>query len=355
MAHPSGKTAVEYVKPQFSPADVDAAGRAFVQSASVRDQQLALEVINNWRAAHHYPLNAITVALKQRARKVHEAAIISQRLKRLASVDKKLRTRSWIRLSKMQDIGGCRAVMPDLEHVYRLVSLQIDGPSTHTLTKINDYIMQPKVDGYRSVHLIYQFGGRAARAQEYAERGMHIELQLRTQLQHYWATAVETAETFSKQPLKSVGGKNDSPWREFFALVSTGFARMEGTQPVPGIAANRDEVSERLRELDGEFHFLYSLESYRVTVDAMSKQRGAKYFLLVLDPESTSVHLQGFRSSESEVASAAYASEEQRSLFGDNKMRVLVSVDDVAQLKRAYPNYFLDTSGFVRYARYLMR
>ncbi len=54
---------------------------------------------------------------------------------------------------------------------------------------------------------------------------MLIEVQLRTRLQHNWATAVETVGIFTGEALKSSQGNED--WQDFFRLVSTWFAHKE--------------------------------------------------------------------------------------------------------------------------------
>ena len=43
----------------------------------------AIEVINNWRAAHAYPLNSLYMTMRRRAKNVDNHAINAQRLKRL--------------------------------------------------------------------------------------------------------------------------------------------------------------------------------------------------------------------------------------------------------------------------------
>ncbi|MBU6438396.1 MAG: hypothetical protein KGQ77_12790, partial [Betaproteobacteria bacterium] len=56
-----------------------------------------------------------------------------------------------------------------------------------------------------------------------------IEVQLRTRLQHAWATAVEIVDAFTGQALKSGLKLNsgDPKWRRFFALMSSVIAIRE--------------------------------------------------------------------------------------------------------------------------------
>jgi len=56
-------------------------------------------------------------------------------------------------------------------------------------------------------------------------------MQIRSQLQHAWATAVETVGTFLQQALKSSQG--DEGWQRFFALMGNAMAMRERRPPVP--------------------------------------------------------------------------------------------------------------------------
>jgi hypothetical protein len=125
----------------------------------------------------------------------------------------KLRLNPSMKLARMQDIGGVRAVLKtikdvrDLEREYRNKS-----HFKHELVNEKDYIESPKNTGYRGIHLIYKYKNNRKKAKEY--NGLLLELQIRTRLQHAWATAVETMGTFLGQPLKSMDG--DKKWFDFF-------------------------------------------------------------------------------------------------------------------------------------------
>jgi ppGpp synthetase/RelA/SpoT-type nucleotidyltranferase len=99
----------------------------------------------------------------------------------------------------MQDIGGLRAVVREVDYVYKLRDLLLKGRFLHKLVREDDYIRKPKASGYRSLHLVYRYANKYA--PEYT--GLQIEIQLRTELQHIWATAVETMGIILKQSLKS--------------------------------------------------------------------------------------------------------------------------------------------------------
>ena len=103
-----------------------------------------------------------------------------------------------------------------------------------------DYIKEPKPDGYRSVHYVYKYRSKAE--QNECFNGLRIEVQLRSQLQHAWATAVETVSTFTGQALKSNIG--DAEWKRFFALMGSAIARREQRPVVPGTPENEYELLE---------------------------------------------------------------------------------------------------------------
>lgn len=109
-----------------------------------------------------------------------------------------------MQLARMQDLDGCRAIMPTIDNVYKLRVSYIKSDIKHKLTDQKDYIEFPKSSGYRGIHLIYKY--YSDRNQTY--NNLQIEIQIRTKLQHYWSTAVETAVTFTDQALKSSQGSN---------------------------------------------------------------------------------------------------------------------------------------------------
>ena len=104
-----------------------------------------------------------------------------------------------MRLNQMQDIAGIRAVVTSVARLRKLQESYVNSGFAHELVNTKDYIDRPKADGYRSVHLIYRYHNRRAVAYE----NLHVELQLRTQLQHAWATAVETVDAFMGQAIKA--------------------------------------------------------------------------------------------------------------------------------------------------------
>ena len=111
------------------------------------------------------------------------------------------------------------------------------------------------------------------------------------------------------------------------------------------------EIVAALTALDQLHRFCDTLDAYTATVEHVTSRDKAKYFLVELDLETRRVNMKGFRPGESAEAAEAYTAVEQDPVAAPRTNTVLVSVSDVSQLKRAYPNYFLDTTEFVARVR----
>jgi len=110
--------------PQYPKARVNWAGRILVAATpSEPDTEEALKIINNWRSSHSFPLLVFRVTLGNRGQQVDRSCLVAQRIKRLFSIGHKLDRFPSMNLSQMQDIGGCRAVVPNVAHVDALRGL----------------------------------------------------------------------------------------------------------------------------------------------------------------------------------------------------------------------------------------
>lgn len=326
--------------PHYSRSAVDRAGDVLAgRSDGQRD--LALEIINNWRASHSYPLNTFQMGLRQRARRVDPNVLIAQRIKRLASITAKLENEPSMQLSQMQDIGGCRAILPNVAEV-RAVRELYRYSRNHHLVREKDYVSHPKVSGYRSVHLVYRYFSN--KKPKY--NGLQVEIQLRSQLQHAWATAVETVGTFLQQSLKASHGPDE--WLEFFVLMASAIAALEDAPLVPGTPPSHTQLIRELKQHARALDVTNMLQAYHATLPLLSvpEARRNKYFLVELRPAEQKVNVRGFREKDLTVATDQYLRVE-RGLTGPGAEAVLVSVQSLDALRRAYPNYFLDTQVFL--------
>ena len=335
-----------WATPQYTPQEVNAAGKALWKMTfpvTTLDGIEALSVINNWRSSHAYPLNTFQITLRNRARRIERNVIIAQREKRLDSIHRKLVAKSSMRMTQMQDIAGCRAVFSKLSDVYKLVDLYKGRPFDHKFRGEKDYIRNPKPDGYRSYHLVYEYKGTGPGV---PYTGLRVEIQVRTQVQHAWATAVEAVGIFTRQALKSNQG--DAGWLRFFALMGTAISAIEGTPCVPNTPTTKAELLEELRPLAEQLAARDMLRAYNTTLNTLGSAKDAKYFIVELDPDANAVTVRRFKAKESAEANRQYTELESQIPDDSRRQVVLVSVTDINALKRAYPNYFLDTALFSR-------
>ena len=132
--------------------------------------------------------------------------------------------------------------------------------------------------------------------------------------------------------------------------MGTAIALREQCNPVPGTPTDTDTLKMELQSLTEELGVeghLTAFGSALKTVEAASST--AHYFLLELEPETNRLSIRGYGPRRLERANADYLAAE-RNLFGRGDA-VLVSADSLADLKRAYPNYFADTHLFLAAVR----
>jgi hypothetical protein len=327
---------------------VDKAGDALVSGEPAFDEH-SLDVINNWRASHAYPLQCLKMALLTRAKKVYPNAMVAQRLKRLPSIRLKLDNNKTMKLSKMHDIGGCRAVLRSVREAEQLVRVyeRIAAKNPHKRAEFirkYDYIAEPKPDGYRSVHLVFKY--RTDSKKRSAYNGLRIEVQIRSRLQHAWATAVETVSTFTGRSIRLDIG--DASWRRFFALVGTAIALRERRPAAPDTPREKRELVNEITTLYDSLHVRNALTGYSAAVNMLTgRPEKAESYLLVLDANEFTIEITPFKKGEGAIAATKYSAKEKDISGKSNMQTVLVSVDSVRDLRRAYPNYFLDTRVFL--------
>jgi hypothetical protein len=215
----------------FSKRQVDRAGevlRAFftwVPGTGVIFEQVAevpraFATVSWWRSQHAQPLSKTAASLRYHVAR-EEALIdgrvdVTQRLKRTETIGNKLSREPTMDVTQMQDIGGVRARLPSIEHVYA-VSLRLER--NWTIHRTRDYIAEPKPSGYRALHHIARREGRL------------IEVQLRTTLQDAWANQVEDDGHATGIGFKF--GQGSDAVNAYYGLVSRAFALVEQDEAIP--------------------------------------------------------------------------------------------------------------------------
>jgi len=112
--------------------------------------------------------------------------------KSTTSISEKL-VRESIRLTQVQDIAGCRLVVPEIADQERVVAALVEFFPDAILV---DRRSKPS-HGYRAIHLIVRVSDKL------------VEIQVRTMLQHLWAEQSEKMSDLVDPAIKYGGGAQD--------------------------------------------------------------------------------------------------------------------------------------------------
>jgi putative GTP pyrophosphokinase len=306
----------------------------------------AENILTYWRTIHGSVLDEFNEIVSNLVQEINPNSYVASRVKRSPTIIGKLKreTNTNTQLTTMYDIAGIRAIMKDLNEVEKLRENLKKVAQKHEFKDYNNYITNPKISGYRSVHLIYKYKN----TENLKINGLLIEIQIRTELQHSWGTAVETMSTFLGTNLKF--GQGQLKWLKYFALTGSAFSFLEGTPQVPGYE-NLDK-KETFRQAIYEFNYNQieqNLSAFSVAAKAITSRRKQNdfYHLLKLDIKNRVVNVKSFPKEEFEKANKEYTLMERKYSKKEGFEIVLVSTESVKELQSAFPNYFLDTKEFL--------
>jgi hypothetical protein len=144
-----------------------------------RDVDDAFEIAWRFRAEFQIPLTKVVMGVRSFVNTEGAPVVVAQRLKRMPTIVDKLTRHPAMQLSRMQDIGGCRSILP--AGSYDLIRRVRDRMARRDwdIVEEYDYVSSPKRTGYRGLHVVVLRDDRL------------IEVQLRTDQQHRWAETVE--------------------------------------------------------------------------------------------------------------------------------------------------------------------
>lgn len=195
-----------------------------------REEQEALLLLNEFRASHSRPLLKATMGLRSMIRTEGCAVEVAQRLKRRNAILSKLVREPAMALTKMQDIGGCRAILDSVDELRRV---ETRLRQKRRPLRVYDYVQRPRPSGYRGVHVIVEYDG------------CPIEVQLRSRRMQDWAEFVEELDGQFGQDVKN--GNGPQLVHDWLNLVSMAMAIEDSggtveTQVVDRINAMRQDV-----------------------------------------------------------------------------------------------------------------
>lgn len=344
--------------------EIDRAGSAIRHCANGSDRLNAIKAIQGFREFHLYPLMLIKNHLVRTSDKLRGKKNVARRLKRLDTIIDKLERATLdgenvnqIKLTRMQDIAGCRAIVEDLDMLKELQRRLEKSRSVHKIVAIKDYLT-PKKSGYGGVHLIYSCYEKSLNDHDWKKA--KVEVQLRTELQHAWATSLEIIDTLERINLKtSHVGHED--WREFFSLAGKLVAHKEGACII------KDDLE--LEELRLRLGFLvikldvvtkltkYSLAIRVIEINEIKKTFKSSHGMFLLkvymrteegdfDESGMEVVIEHFKMKDSSIGLQKL---NQADLDPKVDISIFVEASSINSLKQAYPNYFGSTYDFCNF------
>ncbi|MGQ3051373.1 MAG: hypothetical protein ACT6S0_06285 [Roseateles sp.] len=201
----------------MTPNQIDKLGERLRDTVTESDLR-ALDVYrNSFAPASTEVLNAL--------RKDFQLESTARPAKSTRAIVAKLR-REGTRLSTMQDIAGCRVVVPTRRSQRAHVELLVERFPAH---KLIDRLSKPS-HGYRALHLVIKLQGR------------WVEIQVRTELQHLWAQLCELIADRRGIEIKYGGGSaNVRQWLDWLSAAVDIIERYE-EDPTVGPVLGRHEV-----------------------------------------------------------------------------------------------------------------
>ena len=355
---------------KFSKKDVVRAGKNLIDDDLLNDQEKfnsTMGILTYWRDSHLVPLERSNQLLNRHIHHIDKNAFIAKRIKRFDSIKRKLKRFDKMELKNMQDIGGIRVVVSSQKQVDSILKILTNEMcfynKNNELIKIDNYIKNPKFDGYRSVHIVGIFKNSEGEDRK-------IEFQLRTKLQHSWATTLEIIDIFTQQNLKSDSGFQN--YKNFFKYVSDLFQLIESFKSFQknNIEELRKDLLNHLEKNDVLFQEAYGIMSFlrqgtsNTTIkdqlqlyclslkelnQKLSKSDKNSFILIRLNIAARKLEHENFSKKESKEALERYSLYEQTLSQNPNIIVALLSTDAIGGLQEAYPNYFADSEMFLKY------
>ena len=174
----------------------------------------------------------------------------------------------------MDDVAGCRLIFTDIEALNEFRCSMHKARFSHVLKndpEKYDYIKNPKGTGYRGIHDVYEYDVNSKSGR--ALRGLLVEIQYRTLIQHSWATAVEVIGLITKSQPKFERG--DSRYTEAMSYTSEILARAHENCRGPHPDLADAELIKKFSALDKELRHLRMLKGVKVADEVLSKGGGS--------------------------------------------------------------------------------
>lgn len=176
------------------------------------------------------------------------------------AITEKLR-RQHSRLSQIQDIAGCRVVVPTMDDQDDIIA---QAKAWFPNIVVDD--KRERLNGYRAVHLIV------------THKGKQVEVQVRTNAQHFWAEISEKLADHFGQELKYGNGKQEAlDFLSEFAAETVTLEKLQNQKiallkETPSLA-QRKAAKRRIESLDSaRRHSMYRAKALFMKLDKAASE-----------------------------------------------------------------------------------
>lgn len=313
---------------------------------------------DNFREAHNIIIKLFTIELKKvNFSKQH---LTASRNKRIETIISKLCRPEKPKLDRIHDIAGTRIIFENIKSLEDYIDILENTELVNFKEKINEdknrynYIKNPKSDGYRSIHKVFYYSSNipysTLNEKSFNLENKKIELQLRTRLQHIWATTVEIYDIINKSNIKT-GTHNKLETKEglFFKNCSLVFEGIESND-VEKIKININEIF-RDKDLVEIYNRLKGIKNIK-NIQLPKTLGSDEVFILITDLNKgkttffTTDPIEKNDKQDTFLINASYRRLEEKNTKGEYIL-LLLTLGDIKKLKNVYPNYFLNTNEFI--------
>jgi putative GTP pyrophosphokinase len=319
--------------PGGSKSRVNKAGEKIRQGESTPEYNLIME---EWRAAHSAVLNTFQAILRNRTKETD--IVVAQRHKRKSTILGKLNRHPKMQLSRMDDVAGFRLIFKDINELYQFRQKFHSAKFKHKrLNDIDkyDYIEYPKDTGYRGIHDVYEYDVNSEAGRNL--KGLLVEIQYRTLIQHSWATAVEIIGFITESQPKFEQG--DTRYVEAMLLASEILARTHENSKGPIPEINSIDLVKNFKKLDKELNLLNRLRG----IKAVNKNPTNYSNTILIFSKSADLEIRNYRKATDAIDDLFKLEKEM-----PESDIVLVKAGKSEDIRLAFKNYFSDSNDFLR-------
>lgn len=319
---------------------IDKSGRYLTEQIELSDVAEAIDLENlfdEYRKSHLQPLSENTIEIQRWLVNYGGSYYMAQRLKRKPQIIRKLKRLS-VRLTQLQDIGGCRIIVDsnkDVDSLLGYLNEKLSSQSVVNIKRATDYRLKGRDDsGYRAVHLIFERAGKT------------LELQIRSSVQHYWAENIERTSVIYGNYIKE--GEGDHAVISYFKKLSDIFSEIEyGREPSNIEKLRLDELrirAENIIQGADNNKILKSVVNEDIIKTLIEKEQrnpsGLNNWILVFDWSTGNFVSWDIVGRNPDDAVRSYIQYENSFPSSSNFEVVLIGSSDVATVRQTHSHYF---------------